>query len=233
MLVTDQSLIKKVCALDAAAWSRFVGLYREVIVRNVRRISRNWGRSWDDQKVEEAVQDVIVRLYRALPQFELGRPRAAEGEEPKRAGKFRTYLYRVVMSAVADKGRERRARGEVFDEGQVDLTTLSGPEPEPDDEWDDDYYAAILKDVLAEVRDEVSPSNPNKWRSYEEHIVRGRPAGEVAAELGISKDLVYQNASRVMTRVRKRCLEVHEEDLARRRTRSASRAATAAASRGG
>lgn len=56
-------------------------------------------------------------------------------------------------------------------------------------------------------------NNPAKWRSFEEHILNHRPANAVAAELGITKDLVYQNASRVLKLVREQCRKEYEEEL--------------------
>jgi DNA-directed RNA polymerase specialized sigma24 family protein len=55
--------------------------------------------------------------------------------------------------------------------------------------------------------------NPVKWSCFELHKVLGRPAKEVAEELGITPDLVYQNVSRILKQIRQRCLAVSEEEL--------------------
>jgi DNA-directed RNA polymerase specialized sigma24 family protein len=56
--------------------------------------------------------------------------------------------------------------------------------------------------ILAEVRKATSPAT---WACFEGQVLRGRPAPELAAELGISTNAVYVNACRVRARVRERC----------------------------
>ncbi len=43
---------------------------------------------------------------------------------------------------------------------------------------------------------------PRTWKACWEHVAAGRPAAEVAAELGISVGSVYVAKSRVMARLR-------------------------------
>jgi RNA polymerase sigma-70 factor (ECF subfamily) len=44
--------------------------------------------------------------------------------------------------------------------------------------------------------------SPKTWKACWEHVVAGRPAAEVAAELGISVGSVYVAKSRVLSRLR-------------------------------
>ena len=43
---------------------------------------------------------------------------------------------------------------------------------------------------------------PGTWKACWEHVVMGRPAAEVAAELGLALGSVYVAKSRVMSRLR-------------------------------
>jgi RNA polymerase sigma-70 factor (ECF subfamily) len=43
---------------------------------------------------------------------------------------------------------------------------------------------------------------PATWKAYWEHAAVGRPAAEVAAELGMSVNAVYLATSRVLRRLR-------------------------------
>lgn len=188
---------------DAAAWDRFHAAYRPLLQGYVRGRSRDLNLSWGDHEVEEVIQDVFIKLFRRLPTFV---------HEPAR-GRFRSYLYRVVMNAIAGRARPR-SRPAAVDEGKVDLEAIPGrPEAAPDDRWNQDYQRAILDVVLPEVRARIEPVNPKKWASFEEHLLRHRPAAEVAAALGVTTSLVYQNASRALAEVRRLCQELFEEGL--------------------
>ena len=67
----------------------------------------------------------------------------------------------------------------------------------------------ILQFVLEQVR---SRSNTSTWKCFDLHILQGRSSGEVAAELGLTSNAVYVNASRILARVREQCAE-YAEDL--------------------
>jgi DNA-directed RNA polymerase specialized sigma24 family protein len=88
------------------------------------------------------------------------------------------------------------------------------PSESDEDEWNDAYKRAILKSVLDEVRGELLMSNPEKWESFARCALGGESAREVAADLGISVDAVYQHVSRVRKDVTDRVLAQYEEDLA-------------------
>ena len=66
----------------------------------------------------------------------------------------------------------------------------------------------ILEVVLPQVRARVSPT---AWACFEGRLVHRRPAAEIAAELGITPNVVYVYASRVLQEVRRRCAEIEGE----------------------
>ena len=49
------------------------------------------------------------------------------------------------------------------------------------------------------------------WKCFDGRLVGRRPAAEIAAELGITANVVYVYASRVLQEVRRRCAEIEEE----------------------
>jgi RNA polymerase sigma-70 factor (ECF subfamily) len=61
--------------------------------------------------------------------------------------------------------------------------------------------------VLARVRENAQTTS---WACFEGRILVGRPAAELAAELGVSSNAVYVNASRLLARVRDECAEFLE-----------------------
>jgi DNA-directed RNA polymerase specialized sigma24 family protein len=108
----------------------------------------------------------------------------------------------------------RNKHSKTLDEAQVDLNNLLDENSdEPNEDWLALYGASVLEAALAEVRQQVEPKNPKKWASFELHTLLGKKAPEAAAELGISPNLVYQNALRVYRDVVKLCLLKYEESL--------------------
>jgi RNA polymerase sigma-70 factor (ECF subfamily) len=155
-------------------------------------------RGLGEQDVEDVVQDVLARLVRTLPQFELDRQRA----------RFRTWLWQVCRSAFVDWARRRRRRAKAEDAWLRRLTETP-PESEPDSdlEWDTLYRRRILTFALEKVR---ARSRPETWACFERHLLQRRPSAEVAAELGLTVNRVDVNSARVLDRVRKFCAEYLE-----------------------
>ena len=54
-------------------------------------------------------------------------------------------------------------------------------------------------------------ADPKTWACFAEHMLGGRPAAEVAAELGLHSNAVFVNSSRVLARLRLKCAEYDED----------------------
>ena len=65
--------------------------------------------------------------------------------------------------------------------------------------WEIEYRQQLVGRALELMQSEFQPTT---WRACLE-VVSGRPAAEVAAELGITVDAVYAAKSRVLRRLRK------------------------------
>jgi RNA polymerase sigma-70 factor (ECF subfamily) len=174
---------------DAASWREFVMLYEPLIVRYA--LSSRRGLSEADAR--DVAQDVFARLLKALPGFELDRAR----------GRFRTYLWQVTTSALADRACRGQRRAEAEREWRA-------RRDDPDDraEWDRAFRQRVLGHALARVREVTSPTT---WACFERHVLGHEPTAEVARALGVSANAVYVNSSNVLSRVRARCAECLEE----------------------
>jgi RNA polymerase sigma-70 factor (ECF subfamily) len=53
--------------------------------------------------------------------------------------------------------------------------------------------------MLADV---LTKGKPTAWQAFHETMLRGRPIGAVAAELGVTPNAVYVARSRVLKRLR-------------------------------
>jgi RNA polymerase sigma-70 factor (ECF subfamily) len=191
---TRSTLLMKVRdPADGQAWGEFVALYEPLL----RAYVRQRGLSEDD--IDDVVQEVFARLVKTLPEFELDRQRA----------NFRTWLWPICRSAFVDWARRRRRRAKAEDAW---LHRLSEEPPEceseSDPEWCDLYRRRILTFALERVR---VRSRPQSWACFERHILQRRPSAEVAAELGLTANMVDVNCSRIVDRVRRFCLEYLEE----------------------
>jgi RNA polymerase sigma-70 factor (ECF subfamily) len=192
---TRSSLIRRVRdPSDQRSWREFQELYEPVLLAYLQK------HGLKDPDAHDVVQDIFLALVRALPTFELDRSR----------GRFRTWLWQVAWHALADWARRQRRRNKAEDEWCQQLAASCPPaDQEPDEEWVAACHRRVLETVLARVRGEARPTT---WNCFERHLLQGRPAAEVAAELGLSAPAVYTNASRILARVRDLCQE-HEEDL--------------------
>ena len=169
---------------DAAAWAEFVHTYQPRLTAFVRK------QGVVPADVPDVVQEILVRLVGALARFEY---------DPAR-GRFRTWLWRVACNAASNWTRKRasraRAEAEWFRHRPADTE-----DPDAAGERGRADALRVLDRALAEVREATSPAT---WACFEEQVLRGRPAAELAAELGVSRNAVYVNACRVRARVRTR-----------------------------
>jgi RNA polymerase sigma-70 factor (ECF subfamily) len=180
---------------DTRAWGEFVALYEPLLTAYIRH------RGLGAEDACDVVQEVFARLVKSLPEFELDRQR----------GRFRTWLWQVCQSALADWARRRRRQARAEDAW---LDRLSEPptasEADSDVEWAGLHRRRILSFALETVR---ARSQPKSWACFERHLLQRRPSAEVAGELGLTVAAVNVNCSRILGRVRKLCVE-HLEGLA-------------------
>jgi hypothetical protein len=77
-----------------------------------------------------------------------------------------------------------------------------------DPEWGNLHRRRVLAFALERVR---ARSRPATWACFDRHLLQGRPAAEVAGELGLSANAVNVNSSRILDRLRRFCAEYLEE----------------------
>lgn len=203
MLTTQPSLIARVADGDLAAWSQFTATYDALVTAYIRKKAIAKGYYHVDNYLADVVQGVWIKLWST----------SAGGKLYDRdRGRFRTFLYTVTCNALNDFfRRERRHVDGRRDMPEADQLSVDSSADEA--EWDRAYRQAVLADVCRRMREEMMGSNPTRWRCFEQYVLEHRPATEVAGELGISVDLVYQHASRSLRKVREQSLALYEEDI--------------------
>lgn len=174
---TPPSLLQQLRGTDrAAAWGRFVRLYTPLLLGWAGRM----GVPPADRP--DLVQDLFVTLLRTLPGFEYDRGRS-----------FRAWLHTLLSNRWKDACRKRVPVPAADLDGR-------GAVPDPVPELDEaEYRAALVGRAAQLVRTDFSEAT---WRVFWETTANGRPAGEVAAEHGLTPNAVYLARARVLHRLR-------------------------------
>jgi len=217
---TPQTLLKKIAALaegdDAAEWEAFVELYTPPLKGFIRTVNANLS----PEAVEDAVQDVFVRLVEVL----------RKGQIDRRKGKFRAYLASMTRRLLIDRYREALVRP-VLGSGcdAVDATassrqreedhsgsargTVSDADPGTlfDARWRLSVRAAAIDHVLTKTA--VSEQSKHIYRALQglspdseglspdseglSPDSEGLSPHEIAARFGVTYDVVKQVKSRL------------------------------------
>jgi RNA polymerase sigma-70 factor (ECF subfamily) len=177
---TSPSLLERLRQpAEQEAWSRFVRLYTPFLYHWARRLGLN------EQDAADLVQEVFLVLVQKLPEFTYDRHKS-----------FRGWLRTVMLNKWRDHQRRRTAVP--VHRGEASLADLAGPNGAADFE-EAEYRQYLVSRALRLMQVEFQPAT---WQACWEHVVSGRPAAEVAAELGLSVDSVYTAKSRVLRRLR-------------------------------
>jgi RNA polymerase sigma-70 factor (ECF subfamily) len=176
MHTTSPSLLQRLRQpASADAWERFVRLYTPLLFYWARRLGLQ------DQDAADLVQDVLIVLVRKLPELQY---------QPGKS--FRGWMRTVLMNKWRDRPHARPP---------VPLDSDVQPQsPEDAEALEESEYRLYV--IGRALRLMVAEFEPATWQACWETVVCGRPAGEVAAELGISVNAVYLARSRVLGRLR-------------------------------
>ena len=196
---TPQTLLKKIADLangdDAAVWLEFVELYTPPLRHFIRSVSR----TLPDADVEDAVQEVFIRLTEVL---------RTDGIDRKK-GKFRDYLSATTRRLLVDRYRAERARLAALDHAaDPDRNRMALADADPGELVDAAWKVAVRKAAIGHVLTRTAVSEQSA-RVYRAVALEQRPLKDVAAEFGISYAAAKQIKSRldraveaVMTRMR-------------------------------
>jgi RNA polymerase sigma-70 factor (ECF subfamily) len=180
MHTTSVSLLERLRRPDAhAAWVRFVQLYTPLLFHWARRLGLQ------EPDAADLVQDVFTTLVRKLPEFTYDRQ-----------GSFRSWLHRVFLNKWHEA--RRRPGGRPPSAERVGLSDVVSPDNVAAF-GEAEFRHHLLMRALGLMRADFKPTT---WKACWEHVVCGRPAAEVARELGITVNAVYLAKSRVLRRLR-------------------------------
>lgn len=173
---TRATLLKRAALGDEIAWIKLDGLYRPMLLDWARRSGAN---SLD---ADEAASEVLVTLVRFLARFEY---------DPSRS--FRGYLRTMLRNELI-----RLSRMKLDSKDDSQLHNLLADEASKDSLVDlliSQEEQLRIPAVLLAARKRLRKAAT--WDSWEMTELRGIPAKDVAAKLGIPVANVYVNRQRV------------------------------------
>lgn len=176
---------------NSRRWSEFRAVYEPMITAFVRKQNVPW------HEVDELVQQVFIKLWSGIASYH------------RTEARFHVWLYQVVRHAVCDWHRQQGKQARLAQAAAEQRRDAAFVLPEePGIEWERDFQRRTFECAIATVRPSVEPQT---WACFEQHVVLGRPAADVARELGRNVNAVYTNASRVLTKVREACKHLTED----------------------
>lgn len=181
MTKTPSSLLERLRQpFEAAAWGQFVSLYTPLIY--------SWGRrvGLQEQDAADLVQDVFVTLIQVLPTFAYDRHQS-----------FRRWLRAVTINRWR-KDRKHPDNRRVS--GQADKPEPMAGADELEAFWEAEYQQHLVNQALRLMRADFEETT---WKACWEMTAAGRPAAEVAAELGLTVGAAYAAKFRVLKRLRR------------------------------
>lgn len=160
------------------AWEQFVELYTPALFAWARRLGMQASDAAD------LVQEVFTILVQRLPEFEYDRHKS-----------FRKWLHTVTLNKWRDLCRRRPLPAGAPTAALDELPGRSEPAALEEAE----YRGLLVRRALEIMQADFEPAT---WRACWEFVVEGRPAAEVADELGLSVNAVYLAKGRVLRRLR-------------------------------
>jgi RNA polymerase sigma-70 factor (ECF subfamily) len=183
---TSLSLLQRLRQTSAPAdWERLVGIYRPLIQGWLLR----HGLSSADS--DDLTQEVFAIVVRQLPGF----------DHSSQPGAFRCWLRNVTVNRLRAFWRKRQGERPAAggsDAGEL-LAQLEDPGSGPSRLWDQEHDRHVMARLLEIIEAEF---NPTDWRAFRRYVLDGEPAAAVAAELGVSVNVVLLAKSRILRRLR-------------------------------
>jgi RNA polymerase sigma factor (sigma-70 family) len=187
MAQTPVSLLERLrLQPDAASWQSLVDLYTPLI--------RNWLRRYSLplSEADDLTQEVLAVLVRELPQF----------RHDLRPGAFRRWLRGITVNRLRVFWRSRDVHPVATGDSGFEemLGQLEDPSSGLSRLWDEEHDRHVVRRLLELIAPEFEPAS---WEAFRRLVLDGRPARDVAAELGLSPNAVRIAKSRVLSRFRR------------------------------
>ncbi|WP_088252681.1 RNA polymerase sigma factor [Fimbriiglobus ruber] len=175
MHTTSASLLERLReGRDAEAWAQFIRIYSPILYAWARKV----GLRHDD--AVDLTQDVFAVLVQKLPEFRYDTQQ-----------RFRGWLWTVTKH----KWLERRRRPDLPLDAESRVEDARAPAATPPEFEEAEFRDHLIRSVVPSLRGNFHDTT---WQAFWRQVVDGRPANEVAVELGLSLATVYKAKLRVL-----------------------------------
>jgi RNA polymerase sigma-70 factor (ECF subfamily) len=179
---TSLSLLDRVRANDGEAWRRFVRLYSPLVYSWAKRCGLQ------NQDAADVLQEVFHSVARNISRFHA---------DP--TGSFRGWLWAITRNKVRDHFRAMETAPVGGSEMQHRMQAIPDDEPESWSREGDCSRVGLVNRAAELIRDDFEP---HTWQAFWRLTVENHPARDIAADLGMTPDAVYQAKARVLRRLR-------------------------------
>ena len=183
---TSLTLLEKLCLSPGTeVWERLVQLYGPLL--------RSWLHKYElqDSDVKDVLQEVLLAVSQDISNF----------EHNGRTGAFRTWLKNILINRIRNfwRARDRRPLLPGNSDLHKRLDQLDDPQSELSQLWNREYDQYVLRELLELAQPQFAPKT---WEAFIGSAIQGRPAEDVAQELGLSLNAVFIAKSRVLAKLR-------------------------------
>lgn len=201
---TRRSLLLELGKRNDLAWTEFLKVYEQAIVRYCR------SRGLQEADALDAAQEVYAAIHAKMENW----------DHDSNRGKFRAWLFRVARNITVDLIDSRAKRESATGGSQVvrllaetpsgnDLGGEQASAQNPQsDSFQREWQQAVFEWAAAQVRREVRDVT---WQAFCKTALEGRKAEIVATELEVPVGSVYTSKCRVMARIRNKIATMDSE----------------------
>ena len=176
MLTTTETLLKGLAAGNEGRWARF---YRDYAPFLEDFVARKFPLAHED--AEEIVSDTLIDVAKMMPTYRY---------DKAKKGAFHSLLAKIAQNKAIDRLRKSKRTAEELKKFAAEPITLS------EEDWRREIYNAALRRVMADASIQDSTKI-----AFRRHVQLGEPAAEVAADLGLEVNALYQIKNRMKERI--------------------------------
>ena len=176
MLTTTETLLKGLAEGNEGRWARF---YRDYAPFLEDFVSRKFPLAHED--AEEIVSDTLIDIAKMMPTYRYNKAKK---------GAFHSLLAKIAQNKAIDRLRKLKRTAEELEKFAAEPVALS------EEDWRREIYNAALRRVMADAS--ILESTKIAFRR---HVQLGESAVEVAADLGLEVNALYQIKNRMKEKI--------------------------------
>ena len=176
MLTTTETLLKGLAEGNEGRWARF---YRDYAPFLEDFVSRKFPLAHED--AEEIVSDTLIDIAKMMPTYRY---------DKAKKGAFHSLLAKIAQNKAIDRLRKLKRTAEELEKFAAEPVALS------EEDWRREIYNAALRRVMADASIQDSTKI-----AFRRHVQLGEPAAEVAADLRLEINALYQIKNRMKERI--------------------------------